>query len=328
MKPTSWILPVLFALFLLPAPTQAGSGSLDQARTLFQQGKFKQAQARLKEARSHSADKSTIPYYLGRIALHNHERARAVDLLQQAVEKAGDQADHHYWLGRAYGERAKHANIFQRAYFASHTKKEFKKAVEADPDHVHARVALVMYTLQAPGVLGGSRAEAEAQAKAVAQRNQVAGLRARGLLQEQAGNPDKALSLYREATRIAPDRNPPHRWLAGLLRNQGRYQEAFAVYEDRMNADQPDRVAFYEFALTAEKANRRLEEAEERLHTYLERGSAPEQPSRADALVLLGQVLEKQGRIGRARTALRNALNRAPEHPRAEAVLEPLKAGL
>ncbi|MFB6260832.1 MAG: hypothetical protein ABEJ96_01140, partial [Thiohalorhabdaceae bacterium] len=57
-------------------------------------------------ARNQASDKAAITYYLGRIALHNHERAKAVELLQQAVEKARDRADYHYWLGRAYGERA------------------------------------------------------------------------------------------------------------------------------------------------------------------------------------------------------------------------------
>lgn len=328
MKRISRILPVFFALCLLPTTALAESDSLDRARTLFQAGDFDQARTQLAEVRSEAGDRTEALYYLGRIALHNHERAKAVDLLQKAVDKDSQQAAYHYWLGRAYGERAKHANVFQRAYFAGKTKEHFEKAVDADPDHIHARVALVMYTLRAPRVLGGSREEAETQAEAVAQRNRVAGLRARGLLHEQAGNPGKALALYRKATEIAPERDRPHRWLAGLLREQGRYEEALAVYEDRMNADQPDRAALYEFARTAEETGRRLTEAEESLQAYLEQGSAPEHPSRADALVMLGQVLEAQGRIGRARTALRSALNRAPQHPRAEEILAPLKAGL
>ncbi len=328
MKQFFRIFLAVLALSSLAAPAMADPAPLEQARTLFREGRFDQARTQLRQARRQAAAEADIPYYLGRIALHHHRRARAVELLKQAVARNGGRAEYQYWLGRAYGERAKHASIFQRAYFATQTKKKFQKAIATDPDHLHARVALVMYSLRAPGLLGGSREEAEAQTEAVARRSRVAGIRARGLLLEQDGRAEKALALYRRAIELAPERDRPYRWLAGLLRDQGRYEEAFTVYRDRMEAEAPDWAAFYEFARTAHESGKRLAEAEQKLYAYLEHGSAPEHPSVADALVLLARLLEEQDRTGQARTVLLNALKRAPGHPRAAGLLEQVKAGL
>lgn len=303
------------ALMLLALP--AHSDPLEEARSLFRDGQFAQAKTRLAAVDEGGPGRAESLYYRGRIALHNHERGRAVDLLDKAVSRQPDRADFHYWLGRAYGERARHANIFKRVYFALQTKDQFRKAVAADPDHLHSRVALVMYYLRAPGFMGGSREEAEHQVEEVARRNRVAGLLARGMLFEETDRPDRALALYRQATEQAPQHDRPYRWLGRLLREEGRYREAFAVYADRMQAEEPDWAAYYEFALTAYRSGQLLEQAQHRLRRYLDHGSAPEHPSRADALILLGQILEKQERTRQARMAFHDALEQAPHHPEA-----------
>lgn len=317
---------LLFAAF--PVHPQPQSGPLDGAREHFRAGRFDQAQDRLREVRRQGPDKAEAAYLLGRIALHRHREAKAADRLQEAVSLKEKEARYHYWLGRAYGERAKHTNIFQRAYYATQTKKQFEKALEADPGHLHARVALVMYTLRAPGFLGGSRQEAEAQTREVARRSRIAGLRCRGLLLEQVGKPRRALALYRKAVEEAPESHRPHRWLAGLLREMDRHEEAFAVYERRMGASSPDWAAYYEHARTALETGKNLERAEQALRTYLDHGSAPEYPARSDARFLLGQVLKEQGRGQEARAAFRRALRLAPDHPQADEAREHVKASI
>jgi len=318
---------LLLTLFLAP-PAAAAAPTLppplQKAVSLFEQGRFDAAQTRL-EGRTDSA---VAAYYLGRIALRRFDPYQAVDLLSRAVKGDGDNADYHYWLGRAYGRLAKRANIFQRAYYAGKTKDEFQRAVTLDPHHLFARVALLMYDLKAPGFLGGSRKEAEHQAEVVARQNPVAGLRARGLIHEQDEHFGKALADYRRAAKMAPAHDRPHRWLAGLQRRLGHFDKAFAIYERRMERKNPDWAARVGYARTALAADEHLEQAERHLRAYIAHNPGPEQPARAEARFLLGKVLQKEGRLRPALEAFRTALREAPHHPKARDALEAVRASL
>ncbi|MFA9460135.1 tetratricopeptide repeat protein [Thiohalorhabdus sp. Cl-TMA] len=308
----------------LAEPQEAEAGSLPEAIADFERGRFREARAGF---RAH-ADSGRSQFYLGRIALRRFEPYPAAEHLRKAVASAPDNADFHYWLGRAYGKLAERANIFKRAYYAGKTQEHFQRAVELEPEHLHARVALVMYDLQAPGFLGGSREAAERHTGVLFRQSPVAGLRARGLAQEQEEAFDKALATYRHAAELAPEHHRPHRWLAGLHRQLGHYERAFALYAERLARKEPDPAARVGFARTALASGTRLEEAADHLRIYIERGPLPEQPTLGEAHYLLGKVRQAQGRLHAALRAFQRSLEVAPNHPRAGAAHDAVEASL
>ena len=84
----------------------------------------------------------------------------------------------HYEHGVELGHAAEHASIFRRATLAREARMEFERAVEADPDFVDARVALVEYYLRAPRFLGGGEEKAIAEAHQILERDAAEGHRA------------------------------------------------------------------------------------------------------------------------------------------------------
>lgn len=315
------------AALAAPAPASPGS-ALEAGRTLFQQGEFDRARSRLQRFRKAHPDRAEPAFYLGRIALRRHNLEKAVSLLREASSLREGRARYHYWLGRANAERARHASVFKRAGYARRARAELQEALDRKPSHLPARVALVMYYLRAPDFLGGSLEKARQHIRELSRRSRLAALRARGALMKQQERYDRALAVYRQAVEEGPGRNRPYRWLAGLHRELENYERALSIYRERMSAASPDWEAFYGLARTALEAGRRLEEAEKALRRYLAHGPPPGAPSRSDARFLLGRILRQQGRSDEARVAFRKAMERAPNHPKAEEIRVSTRASI
>jgi tetratricopeptide (TPR) repeat protein len=102
----------------------------------------------------------------------------AVPLLRSALAQSPNDSHAHYLLGVAYGDLAEKANVFRQASLARHSRDEFERAVQIDPDNLDARYALVQYYTLAPGFLGGSKQKAFAEAAEIRARNAALGNRA------------------------------------------------------------------------------------------------------------------------------------------------------
>src|SRR5579884_742505 len=60
---------------------------------------------------------------------------RAIANCEKAVNLAPDNSDYHYWLGRAYGEKADRVNPFSGASLAKKLKNQFETAVKLNPNN-------------------------------------------------------------------------------------------------------------------------------------------------------------------------------------------------
>jgi len=85
---------------------------------------------------------------------------RAADLLERIIEREPKSARYHYWLGKAYGREAEHANWLRAVLLAKKARAAFERAVALDPDYVPALEALIEYYRSAPAFLGGSAEKA------------------------------------------------------------------------------------------------------------------------------------------------------------------------
>jgi len=112
------------------------------------------------------------------------ERARgnrtpAKELATQAASLSPADADMHYWKGATIFEGIQDVGMFSKMSAADDGKAAFDQAVRLDPAHVAARMGLIQFYVNAPGIAGGSYAKAREQANAIAD---VPGKKVRGLL--------------------------------------------------------------------------------------------------------------------------------------------------
>ena len=96
----------------------------------------------------------------GEAALHAGNVDTAIDLFKQAIAKSPKNAAAHYHLGDAYGDAALKAGLFSQMSLANKCKDEFLAAVALDPNYYEARLGLLEWYLQVPGIAGGSEAKA------------------------------------------------------------------------------------------------------------------------------------------------------------------------
>src|SRR5262249_56305104 len=106
-------------------------------------------------------------YSLGRPVLDQTAPRPAASTLEKAIALEPAHSVFHLWLGRAWGQLALDSNVFKQASLAPKIKKEFDAAVALEPADVEARLDLMEFYIQAPGVMGGSLKEARKQAEEI-----------------------------------------------------------------------------------------------------------------------------------------------------------------
>src|SRR5689334_11183156 len=135
----------------------------------------------------------------GKTALAHDEWDKAADLFEQAVKANPGNAQYHFFLGRAYGEKAGHASMFSAPGLATKTREQFELAVQLDPNYTDARFGLIEYYMQAPGFLGGGEEKAMQQAQELRKRDPLIGHRAFALIYTRQKKPDLARKEYYDA---------------------------------------------------------------------------------------------------------------------------------
>jgi len=126
----------------------------------------------------HLAAQATTPVEEAQAAIDRNDPQAALNVLQRAEAQDPRNTRIHYLLGVAYGNLAQNASAFRRVSLARHTRDEFERAVELDPNDLDARWALVQYYALAPGYLGGSEQKARQQADEIGKRDASLGKRA------------------------------------------------------------------------------------------------------------------------------------------------------
>src|SRR5581483_2344852 len=152
---------IVFALIaILPAVAFAK----DTAKDLLAAGRVDDAISTLR-GQINSSPQSADSYNLlcrAYYALQNWDAA--ISACQRAVEIEPNNSTYHLWLGRAYGEKADSSNFITAIGLAKKLRTEFERAVQLAPDSVDARTDLAEFYLEAPGIVGGGKDKAAAQA--------------------------------------------------------------------------------------------------------------------------------------------------------------------
>jgi tetratricopeptide (TPR) repeat protein len=245
-------------------------------------------------------------------ALKSAERAARLDRNHAGIQ---------YALGSAYGANIDNVGMLSKLSYAGRIRDAFARAVELDPDHHEARMALVQYYVQAPGIAGGSAAKAEEQAAILAQRHPAHGHWARALLLRSAGRHDEAIAALGEAIAGDPSLRGAYYQLGQVLQQAERWDEAFATYAALLEAHPDEHAAWFAQGRTAAVSGVRLDEGLAALDRYqaLTDGNGPVAAQHVH--FRRGNIHEKAGRPEQAAAAYRAALALAPDFEAARKAL-------
>jgi len=307
------------ALFLaLSLPARAAA---DSPEDLLAAGRVDDAIQTLKQQISHSPTDTEAHNLLCRAYFMLEEWDHGISACERAINRAPQNSLYHLWLGRIYGEKADRAGFMSAAGLAKKVRSEFERAVELDPKSWQARTDLAEFYFEAPGIVGGGKDKARAQADVLASLIPAMAHYINGRIAEKNKDTATAEREYRAA--IEASHGGAHAWLnlALFYRHQNRLDEmeqALRTMESRP-LDRPESLMDGGSILLRTGRNYAL--GIELVRRYLSGPTVEEGPA-FKAHYTLGQLLEKQGDRSAAAQEYRAALALAREYTRAQEALK------
>lgn len=272
-----------FSALALLASAAIDTAAYTAAVELYTQRKPQEAQKAFEALAAADAANPDIQFYLGRLALQRDDHEKAVAYLEKAIALAPTDARYHHRLGDAYGRSAQKAGMFSKMGLAGKCRTAYEKAVELAPKSIDARLALLGFYQQAPGIVGGGMDKALLQAQAIKQLDPARG-------------------------RMA---------IAGVYVIEKKYAQAFAEFDEALKEKPGDYAALFQAGRLAAISGERLASGLEALRQCLAQTPPGNQPGHAAAHWRIGNILEKQNdRLG-ARAAYEAALKLDPKFPQA-----------
>jgi tetratricopeptide (TPR) repeat protein len=249
---------------------------------------------------------------------------RGISACEKAIALAPNNSRYHMWLGRIYGEKADGSNFFSAASLAGKVRNEFEAAVRLDPNNVDARSDLGEFYLEAPGIVGGGRDKAEAQAQALAALDPAKAGYLKGRIAEKKKDLVAAEKEYRAA--IEASHGSALTWfnLALFFKHQERWSDMEDAIQHAVSTqvDRPEIIM--ESGEVLLRSGRNVPTAVLYLRRYLALNSKVEEAPAFKAHYLLGTALEKQGDKQGAAQEYRAALSLARNFSRAQEALDRL----
>jgi len=216
----------------------------------------------------------------------------------QSCERARDldpqKSLYHLWLGRIYGEKADRAGVFAAAGLAKKVRSSFERAVELDPKNWEARTDLAEFYFEAPGIVGGSKDKARAQAEALMRLNPGMAHWVLGRIAEKNKDMDAAEHEYRAGIAATQSGIRAYFDYASFLRRANRLDDMVVALRQLESGpiDRPE--SLMDGASLLLRTEREYALAVRLLRRYFAYGPVEEGPA-FKAHNLLGQLLEKQG---------------------------------
>jgi tetratricopeptide (TPR) repeat protein len=313
-------LSIILLLALIPSLSAADSAD----SKLLAEGRVDEAIASLQRRISSAPNDADSYNLLCRAHFALGDWDKGVAACEKAVSLAPENAQYHLWLGRVYGEKADHAGFLTAAGLAKKVRNEFETAVRLNPDSAEARTDLAEFYMDAPGIVGGGRDKAEAQAQKLATLDPVRAGWVKGTLAEKKKDLVTAENEYRAAVEASHGAALAWLNLAYFYRQNGRLDAMEDAIRHASSApmDQPE--VLMESANMLLRTKRDLLQATQLLRRYLSSGPTVEAAPAFRAHYLLGTALEQQGAKPAAIQEYRAALSLARSFAPAQTALDRL----
>ena len=243
----------------------------------------------------------------------------AVKACQKAVSLQPSNSEFHLWLGRAYGEKASHASFLSAAGLARKVHNEFETAVRLNPGNLEAHADLAQFYLEAPGLVGGGKDKAEAQACELASLDPPQAEMIRAWIAEKNKNLPAAENHLRGAVDLSKGRAGTWLALADFYRRTGQMNKMQDTLEHAISVNNHNHVLM-QAAQILIRTKRNPPQAIELLRQYLS-GQTVEDAPAFKAHYLLGNIYEQEGDTQAAAQEYREALALAKAYTPANTAL-------
>jgi tetratricopeptide (TPR) repeat protein len=307
---------VLLLLPLLLCPAMA----VDTPQDLLAAGRVDEAINTLQGQISVTPDSAQSYNLLCRAYFSLGDWDHAVSACQRAVSLEPNNSNYHLWLGRAYGEKADHVNFLSAAGLAKKLRNEFERAVALNPNSADARTDLAEFYLEAPGIVGGGRDKARAQAQILMKLNPSKAHWVHARIAEKDNDTVTAEKEYRAMLDSSHDSADAWLELAIFYRRAHRLDDMEDAVKHVATSPRNRQDVLVDAAETLIRADRDFPLATQLLRRYLATGTVEEAPA-FKAHYLLGTLLEKQGDKQAAAQEYRASLALARDFGRAQEAL-------
>lgn len=125
------------------------------------------AESALKAAMASDSRNARWPLALGILKMRDNKAADAKPWLEKATDLDPKNPDALNWHANALFSTINEASFLAKGRMAGQAKDMLERAVEIDPSYVDARIALVEFYRNAPGIAGGSKKKARENAEAM-----------------------------------------------------------------------------------------------------------------------------------------------------------------
>jgi tetratricopeptide (TPR) repeat protein len=245
---------------------------------------------------------------------------RGITACERAKNLDPQKSLYHLWLGRIYGEKASRVSFLSAAGMAKKVRVSFERAVELDPTSWEARSDLAEFYLEAPGVVGGGKDKARAQADALMAFNPGVAHWVLARIAAKEKNSEAAEREYRAS--ITMSHSGTRAWFefALFLFRTNRLDEMEQALRTMESSPVDHPESLMDGASLLLRAGRNYPMAMRLCRRYLE--SPVEEGPAFKAHEYLGQVLEKQGDRRAAAAEFRAALALWHNYTRAQEYLK------
>ena len=283
-----------------------------------------------------------------KLSWDNHKAA--LDLAEKAVAADPKNPRYHLALAEAVGREAQKASILRQPGLALRFKRELAATLALDPKNVAAMKYLIAFDFEAPGIMGGDKANGRATADQIMRIDPVEGYLAQVTVARYDKQGNRIEELLRKAVEAGPNSYQAHVNLANFCLNplkrngeaEAHAREALRIDPSRANAhsalavsliaqdkwaeldgalaqaekDVPDNLFPYLRAGQSCLARpNELARGERYFRKYLTQEPEPYSPNHSQAHWRLGQTLEKLGRKPEAIAEFQASVKLDPDSP-------------
>jgi len=309
---------ILLGLSLLPALCSAEP----RGGKLLAEGKIDQATSLLQMQVREAPNDAESYHLLCRAYFSLGNWDQAISNCERATALEPGNSQYHMWLGRGYGEKAASSSFMNALSLAKRVRVEFETAVRTDSKNVEARTDLAEFYLEAPGIVGGGRDKAQAQARILAAQDPGKADWVYGRLAEKRKDSVAAENYYRAAVQVSHGSADAWFNLALFYRHGGRLNDMQEAIRRASSSEALQPAVFVEAADVLIRAGRDFPLSRDLLTRYLSQNFGREISVAFKAHYLLGTLLERQGDKQSAGHEYRMALSLAGGFSPAQKALE------
>jgi tetratricopeptide (TPR) repeat protein len=303
----------------------ADPADLTTAIAHYGRGQFSEAAEMLARQCANNRACGEARLWLGRSYYKLYRWDDAIRELKTAVQTTPTNSQNHLWLGRAYGGKAAHASFLTALGPAKKVGTEFEAAQRLDPGNLEIRFDLLQFYLNAPGMIGGGRDKAEAQATSIDRLNRRAGQTARACLFEHDKKWPEALKELIQSTLDFPHDPESHGELAEYLFKRNDFVRAEEAAASALALRTWYPMVLWVQAVCRIQQKKDVTAAVASLNRLLEGPLDEQDPNFEDIHYWLGMGCLAQEKKTEARDAFRTALRYDPSHKAAQSALSQLK---